>query len=196
MTLRFFVLQAHYRKPLDFVATALEAAATGWKGLNAALALMDRHGAQLGWSTAATNGPDGLSPELATSRERFIAAMDDDLNTSAALGELFELARPLRALANQLQINDAPSPEQRQMEARWRLLVELAGVLGLVAEVEPSPGAEAGPSAEAIEALVEKRRQAKAARNFQEADRIRSELREQGIDLVDKPGGVTIWIRE
>jgi len=54
MTLRFFVLQAHYRKPLDFVATALEAAATGWKGLNAALTLGDRHGAALGWSPAAS----------------------------------------------------------------------------------------------------------------------------------------------
>ena len=47
MTLRLFVLQAHYRKPLDFTAEALEAAATGWKGLNAALSLGDRHGASL-----------------------------------------------------------------------------------------------------------------------------------------------------
>jgi cysteinyl-tRNA synthetase len=76
------------------------------------------------------------------------------------------------------------------------LLVELAGVLGLVAEGVPSPAAEEGPSTEAIEALVEQRRQAKAARNFQEADRIRADLRSQGIELVDKPGGVTIWIRE
>ena len=53
MTLRLFVLQAHYRKPLDFTAEALEAAATGWKGLNAALSLGDRHGDSLGWSTAA-----------------------------------------------------------------------------------------------------------------------------------------------
>ena len=51
MTLRLFVLQAHYRKPLDFTAEALEAAATGWKGLNAALSLGDRHGESLGWST-------------------------------------------------------------------------------------------------------------------------------------------------
>ncbi|MFN7678532.1 MAG: cysteine--tRNA ligase [Cyanobacteriota bacterium] len=207
MTLRFFVLQAHYRKPLDFLAAALEAAGTGWKGLNAALALVDRHGAGLGWSAAKPYGPgavpevsvaepEDLGPELAASRERFIAAMDDDLNTAAALGELFDLARPLRALANQLQINEAPSAEQRHLEPRWRLLVELAGVLGLAAELEPSPSAQDGPGAEAIEALVERRRQAKASRNFQEADRIRAELRDQGIELVDKPGGVTIWIRE
>ena len=50
MTLRLFVLQAHYRKPLDFTAEALEAAATGWKGLNAAIGLGERHGESLGWT--------------------------------------------------------------------------------------------------------------------------------------------------
>ncbi|MEY4354633.1 MAG: hypothetical protein RLZZ609_2874 [Cyanobacteriota bacterium] len=196
MTLRFFVLQAHYRKPLDFIATALEAAATGWKGLNAALSLGVRHRDPLGWGAAKPIPPEGLAEELAASRSRFIAAMDDDLNTSAALGELFDLARPLRALANQLHINEAPSPAQLQLEPRWQLLVELAGVLGLAAEPESTLPTEAGLSQEAIEALVEQRKQAKAARNFGEADRIRSELRDQGVELVDKPGGVTVWIRE
>ncbi len=196
MTLRFFVLQAHYRKPLDFVAAALEAAATGWKGLHAALALGTRHGEVLGWAGAAGLAPNALAPELAASRERFIAAMDDDLNTSAALGELFELARPLRALANQLQINEAPTPAQRELLPRWQVLVELAGVLGLAAE-DAMPAALGNVlAAEAIEALVEKRKAAKAARDFAEADRIRAELRDEGVELVDKPGGITVWIRE
>jgi cysteinyl-tRNA synthetase len=83
------------------------------------------------------------------------------------------------------------------LEPRWQLLVELAGVLGLVVEeLEPAPPAEATLDAEAIEALVERRKAAKASRDFQEADRIRADLREQGVELVDKPGGVTIWIRE
>jgi cysteinyl-tRNA synthetase len=194
MTLRFFVLQAHYRKPLDFAPAALEAAATGWKGLNAALSLGPRHGAALGWS-AAEEEPTTVEPELAASQERFERAMDDDLNTAAALGELFELARPLRALANQLQINEAPTPTQLALRPRWRLLVELAGVLGLVAEPQDLAPAEEGLSAAAIEALVDQRRAAKAARDFPEADRLRDELRRQGVELVDKPGGVTVWIR-
>jgi cysteinyl-tRNA synthetase len=194
MTLRFFVLQAHYRKPLDFAPAALEAAATGWKGLNAALSLGARHGAALGWS-AAEEEPTTVEPELAASQERFERAMDDDLNTAAALGELFELARPLRALANQLQINEAPTPTQLALRPRWRLLVELAGVLGLVAEPQDLAPAEEGLSAAAIEALVDQRRAAKAARDFPEADRLRDELRRQGVELVDKPGGVTVWIR-
>jgi cysteinyl-tRNA synthetase len=208
MTLRLFVLQAHYRKPLDFTTAALDAAATGWKGLNAALSLGVRHGAALGWDGAPApppadlpadppaDPPADLPAELAASQERFLAAMEDDLNTAAALGELFDLARPLRALAHQLRNQEEPTASQRQLEPRWQLLVELAGVLGLVEELEPAPPEEEALAAEAIEALVERRKAAKASRDFQEADRIRADLREQGVELVDKPGGVTIWIRE
>jgi cysteinyl-tRNA synthetase len=204
MTLRLFVLQAHYRKPLDFTTAALDAAATGWKGLNAALCLGVRHGAALGWDGAPApppadlpaDPPADLPAELAASQERFLAAMEDDLNTAAALGELFDLARPLRALAHQLRNQEEPTASQCQLEPRWQLLVELAGVLGLVEELEPAPPEEAALAAEAIEALVERRKAAKASRDFQEADRIRADLREQGVELVDKPGGVTIWIRE
>ncbi|MEB3335055.1 MAG: cysteine--tRNA ligase [Cyanobacteriota bacterium] len=192
MTLRLFVLQAHYRKPLDFTAAALDAAATGWKGLNAALGLGSRQGADLGWQ----GEPLPLSDELAASRERFLAAMEDDLNTALALGELFDLARPLRALAHQLRNQEEPTASQRQLAPRWRLLVELAGVLGLVEEPEAALPAEASLDDGAIEALVERRKAAKASRDFAEADRIRADLRERGVELVDKPGGVTIWIRE
>ena len=134
MTLRLFVLQAHYRKPLDFTRAALEAAATGWQGLRAALGV----GASLGWSPLVAAEPDGAaSSELAASRARFVAAMDDDLNTSAALAEVFDLAKPLRGLAGRLRTVDAGtyalSEAERQLEERWRMLVELAGeVLGLV----------------------------------------------------------------
>jgi cysteinyl-tRNA synthetase len=236
MTLRLFVLQAHYRKPLDFTTAALDAAATGWKGLNGALGLGTRHGAALGWEgdpspppadraappaesapmqvgsaspfadsasppTASASplfaeGPADWPDELAASRQRFLAAMDDDLNTALALGELFDLARPLRALASQLRNQEEPTASQRQLAPRWRLLVELAAVLGLVEEPEPALAAAAGLDDGAIEALVEQRKAAKASRDFQEADRIRSELKRQGVELVDKPGGVTIWIRE
>jgi cysteinyl-tRNA synthetase len=196
MTLRLFVLQAHYRKPLDFTREALEAAATGWKGLNAALASGTRHGEQLGWTTGEAENDGPLSPELNALRQRFIAAMDDDLNTSAALGELFELARPLRALANRLRI-DAPSPEDRLLAPRWHLLSELAQVLGLKAESVAMAAESPVPGAAAIEALIEQRRAAKARKDFAEADRIRTALMEQGIELVDKPGGVTtVRLRE
>ena len=192
MTLRLFVLQAHYRKPLDFTAEALEAAAAGWRGLAAALAVGD---ALPEWRTAAAAG---LPADLEAFRQRFIDAMDDDLNTAAALGDLFELARPLRSLASRLRIGDAPGEADRQLLPRWRLLRELAGVLGLQAEGtgDSAPGQEGESLEESeIERLVARRREAKARRDYGEADRVRDQLRRQGIDLVDKPGGVTVWLR-
>jgi cysteinyl-tRNA synthetase len=134
MTLRLFVLQAHYRKPLDFTRTALDAAATGWQGLKAALGV----GESLGWKTVHVGLPQqAWSEELAASRARFVAAMDDDLNTSAALAELFDLAKPLRGLAGRLRTGDASqyslNEAEQGLQKRWQLLVELAGeVLGLI----------------------------------------------------------------
>jgi cysteinyl-tRNA synthetase len=197
MTLRLFVPQAHYRKPLDFTREALEAAAAGWKGLNAALAIGTRHGERLGWTAGGAANDAPLSSELSALRQRFVAAMDDDLNTSAALGELFELARPLRALANRLRNGDLPSPEDRLLAPRWHLLSELAQVLGLKAESVAMAAESEVPGGAAIDDLIEQRRAAKARKDFAEADRIRSALREQGVELVDKPGGVTtVRLRE
>lgn len=201
MTLRLFVLQAHYRKPLDFTADALEAAATGWKGLNAALSLGDRHSDSLGWHPAAPlmegamtadGGPTDTA--LVELEQRFISAMDDDLNSSGGLAVLFDLAKPLRALANRLERGEdaaLPEPELNALEGRWQLLRHLAAVLGLRSEAEAAASLDDG----AIDAAIAARKAAKAAKNYAEADRIRDELAAQGVELIDKPGGVTEWIR-
>ncbi|MCP9788669.1 cysteine--tRNA ligase [Cyanobium sp. Maggiore-St4-Cus] len=191
MTLRLFTLQAHYRKPLDFSADALEAAATGWKGLNAALGL-----------AASTSSADpGATPELAAARARFAAAMDDDLNTSAALAVLFELAKPLRALANRLERGDSSAAAEArapELVEQGQLLLELAGVLGLQSETEAktsSSSTSPGPSDAEIQAQIDQRQAAKAAKDFPAADGIRDGLRAQGIELIDRPGGITEWLR-
>ena len=217
MTLRLFVLQAHYRKPLDFTEDALEAAATGWKGLNAALALGDRHGNNLGWASpeplpeaavVSLGGAPSREPlqeqplqeqpsqtqQLQALEQRFIDAMDDDLNSSGALAVLFDLAKPLRAMANRLDRGEdagLPGDEISGLAARWLLLRHLAGVLGLRQEAE----AEASLDDSAITTAIEARKAAKAAKNYGEADRIRNELLAQGIELIDKPGGITEWVR-
>ncbi|MFZ4805143.1 MAG: cysteine--tRNA ligase [Synechococcus lacustris] len=211
MTLRLFVLQAHYRKPLDFSAEALDAAATGWKGLNAALLLGERQQQALGWAAASASDPtchgqiDPIEePWLSANRDRFMAAMDDDLNSSAALAVLFELARPLRALANRLERGDAPNQEDRSLEPQWQLLQELTAVLGLrpegagASQANPEASANSGATGEIqaeIQQQIEARRIAKAAKNFVEADRIRDEFRARGIELIDRPGGLTDWIQ-
>ena len=189
MTLRLFVLQAHYRKPLDFTAEALDAAASGWKGLNSALLVGERHSESLGWSTA----PGEVSPELEEQRQRFMEAMDDDLNSSGGLAVLFELARPLRALANRLERGDAIHPEDKLLCGQWQLLQDLTGALGLATEIT-APAAASDDSAR-IHDLIEARKAAKANKDYGEADRIRAKLKAEGVELIDKPGGVTDWIR-
>ena len=201
MTLRLFVLQAHYRKPLDFTANALDAAATGWKGLNAALSLGDRHRDSLGWSTAAPLPEGAISADggpndtaLVELEQRFISAMDDDLNSSGGLAVLFDLAKPLRAVANRLERGEDAAVAQQELqglEGRWQLLRHLAAVLGLRSETEAASGLDDS----AIDAAIAARKAAKAAKDYAEADRIRDELAAQGVELIDKPGGVTEWIR-
>ncbi|MFM7314544.1 MAG: DALR domain-containing protein, partial [Cyanobium sp.] len=205
MTLRLFTLQAHYRKPLDFTGEALQAAAVGWKGLNAALTLassLDPAAPPVEAITPAQAARDAtaLPAELAVVRDRFVAAMDDDLNTSAAVAVLFELGRPLRALANRLERGDEAAAEEAHQAtslAQASLLVELAAVLGLKPESSGrgGPGGREGPTQAQIEERIAQRRAAKAARDFATADRIRDQLRADGIELIDRPGGVTDWIR-
>lgn len=205
MTLRMFVLQAHYRKPLDFTDEALKAASTGWKGLNAALGLGHRYSEALRWpeASALTKGNKGIvtttelgSKQLATLEQKFIEAMDDDLNSSGALAVLFDLAKPLRALANRLNRNDVaalPANEVTTLAEQWDLLRNLSAVLGLRYETET---AQTDTNDEAaIKTAIETRKAAKAAKNYTEADRIRDELVAQGIELIDKPEGITEWIR-
>ena len=135
---------------------------------------------------------------LLSARQRFSDAMDDDLNSSGALAVLFDLARPLRALANRLDRGDAPNhsdDEGQGLQQRWLLLRELAGVLGLRLERPSDNEAETDLDSQAIEAAIEARRLAKQSKDFAEADRIRAELTAQGIELIDKPGGITEWRR-
>ncbi len=207
MTLRLFVLQAHYRKPLDFTEEALKASSVGWKGLNAALCLGINFSESLGWfdKNSLRNEVDTLlgsiKEQLDQLRQRFIDSMDDDLNTSAALAVLFELARPLRSLANRLDRGDITAIEENNginFYSRWKLLVELAQVLGLKAE-ESSKVESLDNSyndEKNIQEAISLRKEAKAARNFVKADQIREHLKTCGIELIDKPGGVTEWFRK
>ena len=125
--------------------------------------------------------------------------MNDDLNTSMALSIIFELARPLKTLANKLDRGDknAFQPnDQKALSNRWNLLVQLAGVLGLKAETTARSSSESEYSDDLgkIKAAIAERKEAKANRDYAKADKIRNKLKALGIELVDKSNGETDWI--
>jgi cysteinyl-tRNA synthetase len=162
--LRLWILTSHYRKPLTFSEETLDAAKHGADRLQTAA------------RAASSEGDAGIA--LAAYRERFIEAMDDDLNTPQALAVLFDLAR---------EINRARDGGKGAAEAQG-VLLELADVLGL--RLERSERAiEAAPF---IDLLVQIRNELRAAKQFELADRVRDGLAQLEITLEDSPDG-TIW---
>ncbi len=192
MAVRLFILQAHYRKPVDFTDEALEAATNGWNTLKEGLLFGEQYGNKLGWKEL-NSDTSKIIEEFST---RFAASVDDDFNFAGGLAVLFELAKELRREGNLLIHEGKTQTSPEQLQRQWATLVELAEVLGFTAQFEENvKEANAGLSEAEIEALIEQRKQARQAKNFAEGDRIRDELKAQGIILIDKPGGVTEWHR-
>ncbi|MEM9769982.1 MAG: cysteine--tRNA ligase, partial [Cyanobacteria bacterium P01_D01_bin.71] len=184
MAVRLFLLQGHYRKPVDFTDEAIAAVKNGWQTLAEGLRFGSNYGAKLGWSDI--DNPDFLNAAaMRIDRDRppvkqFQTAMDDDFNTAGALAVLFELAKDLRRASNLIVHTGAADTSSEALRQQWQTLMVLAAVLGLKAAaiVNPAP-TEGGADAE-INALVEQRKAARAAKNFAESDRIRDELQAQG----------------
>ena len=167
--IRFFIVRSHYRSPVNFTDGILNDAKQGLTRLYTALR---------GQELPASSGIDWNNPYAA----RFKAAMDDDFGTSEAISVLFELAG---------EVNKSRDVQQA------RLLKDLAGVLGLLQrDPEAFLQGEAGDglSAEQIEALIQARKDARAAKNWAESDRIRDQLTAAGIVLEDS-AGTTTWRR-
>jgi cysteinyl-tRNA synthetase len=168
-TVRFFMLRAHYRSPLNHSDAHLDDARAALKRLYTALSAVPAADVAIDWA----------DPFAA----RFQAAMDEDFNTPVALSVLFDLAS---------EVNRGKNPQHAG------LLRALGGVLGLL-QADPAAYLQGGGSADklddaAIAEQIEARSAAKQAKDFAEADRIRKALLEQGIVLKDSPAGTT-WER-
>lgn len=188
MALRLFVLQAHYRKPLDFTDEAITTAENSWNNLKDALLFGPRYGARLGWQTKSSS----LITEVV---EKFQISGDDDFNFSGSLAVLFELAKELRREANILVHKGNTQKSSVNLYSQWQTLVSLANVLGLEAIPEEKEYNTDTFSILEIEVLIQKRYEARKNKDFLESDRIRNQLKEQNINLIDGKEG-TRWYRD
>ncbi|MDJ0576537.1 MAG: cysteine--tRNA ligase [Xenococcaceae cyanobacterium MO_234.B1] len=186
MAVRLFILQAHYRKPVDFTDEAIEAATNGWETLQEGLLFGDRFGKQLGFTNAGVD--DSLT-------QKFKNAVDDDFNFAGGLAVLFEIAKELRKEGNILVHQGKTETNPKQLETQWHTLVELAGVLGFSAQLEAETDHSGDDLTDTeIAALIQQRTEARTAKNWAESDRIRDELKAKGISLIDTKEGTT-WHR-
>ncbi|MEG4504586.1 cysteine--tRNA ligase [Microcoleus sp. F6_B4] len=189
MAVRLFVLMAQYRSQIDFTEEAIASAKNGWNTINEGLLFGLRYGSQLSWDVEKT-GQDSKAVQ------EFQSAMDNDFNTPGAVTVLFELAKELAKEGNVLVHQGKTETSPDLLQQKWVTLVSLAGVLGL--EVQPesdSNDAVDGLSDAEIEVMIQQRKDARKAKNFAEGDRIRNELKDRGITLIDQKDGTTIWHR-
>jgi len=174
--LRLVVLSSSYRSPLAY---GKEIAADNLRKLARIRSALEP---AIGTTTSGEQ-VDRLKAAAEAAREQFIAAMDDDFNTSGALAAIFELVRAINT-ARDAGVGGEP------FEQAQGVLRELTGVLGLTLEdTTRGRGKEAEPF---IELLVELRSELRKARQFQLADMIRTRLGELGVTLEDTPQG-TRW---
>ena len=187
MAVRLFILQAQYRKPVDFNDKALAGATNAWSTLKEGLLFGDRYGEKLGF----TSDSDSLDEDAIA---KFKEAVDDDFNFAGGLAVLFEIAKNLEKESNLIIHEEESKTPVAKLAQQWQTLVHLATVLGFEAQLELENNTDGLSDAE-IDALVQQRLEAKKNKNYAESDRIRDELQAQGITLIDKPGAVTIWNR-
>ena len=175
--LRYLLLSSHYRKQLNFTWTGMDQAEEAIRRIVDFRARLE------------TVTGDGVHPHVQEAvekaRQAFTSALQQDLNTAAALAAVFDLVRDLNAAI------DAKAISASEAEAVRQAMDDCDRVLGVVS-LRQAEDAQPPVAVEEIERLIEARRAARQRREFAEADRIRDELAERGVLLEDKPGG-TRW---
>ncbi len=186
--LRFFMLSAHYRSPLNFSAELMEASKNGLERIRTAMAKLKEleqstqgnsgGGAQTGAMTETEQENVSAAKELVAKYE---AAMDDDFNTADAVSAIFELVKLSNSTAS-----ETASPAY--ISYLRQTIGQLCDVMGIITETKKES------LDEEIEAMIEARQQARKEKNYALADEIRGKLSEMGIILEDTRQGVK-WRR-
>lgn len=172
--LRFFLLSAHYRSPINYSYDAMEQTKAG---LDRLYGVRD-HMEQLLGSDISGGRDEELDKKVQEEKKEFVEAMEDDLNTARATGSLFSLARDINT-------HIAGGAKKDSLQEAYDVFMELAGVLGILGRRDEMDASE-------IEALLEERKEARKNKDFARADAIRDELADWGIAIEDTREG-TLW---
>jgi cysteinyl-tRNA synthetase len=200
---RFFIISAHYRSPIDFSDQNLDDAKTGLSRFYELLKTADELLAKMPVPIKApcptlADSEREIYDRIEMLEERFVEAMDDDFNAALAIGHLFEAVRGLNRLIAEKRFDECPL-SLAVLNNGVKKLRRLGEVLGLFGsepaawlEKQKSDGLQGGElTAEAIETLIAERKQARADRNFARGDEIRDELDAKGVILLDSREGTT-----
>ena len=200
--LRLFILQNHYRSPVDYSDGALnEARSALLRGYTALKLVKDLLQALPDSADRFKQGSDKWDEDFSDLADKFNAAMDDDFNTAQALGYVFETVRRMNYIAADKQMK--PSEKAQKLAAAERTMGYFASVLGVfhsdadaffMSDKEKELR-KRGLNAADIEALVAQRNAARAAKDWATADAIRAQLAQQNIVLKDT-AGQTHWMIE
>ena len=189
MTIRFFILNSHYRSNTDFSDEALAAAGRGYDRLIGAVGLVRQRLADAGpyIGDPGEEADRGFLERIEEHKARFLAAMDDDLNAPQALAALFDLSRAVNTLLNSGQIVTAGT--LAAIDGAYRALG--GDILGVIPDELPQEGGESGLDAALRELLIDLRAAARKNKDWATADMIRDRLAAAGVALEDRPEGTT-----
>lgn len=178
--IKFMMLQAHYRSPINYSLEIIEQCRAALERLHTCRDNLDFQ--MKNAAPEITEGEDDFREAVEKRVEQFVTAMDDDLNTADGIAALFDLVRDINAFVSKPRSKGILSFAAEKFD-------ELCGVLGLLYN-RGGDGLD-----QEIEALIAQRQQARKEKNFKLADEIRDKLAAQGITLKDTPQGVQ-WTRK
>ncbi len=176
--IRFFMLQAHYRSPINFSAELMEQAKSAVERVYTCIDNLEflLNNSQ---ERPMSDEDKSFADKIASCRQKFIDAMDDDLNTADAIAAIFDII-----YASNTGLSESEQNNRATVQLALDTIHELGSILGLFEKSSKKD------ISQEVEELIKKRTEARAAKNWAEADAIRDRLKEMNIELKDTPMGV------
>jgi cysteinyl-tRNA synthetase len=194
--LRYFLLSNHYRSPLDFSFDALEEAEKGLKRVYSALAQIDAELTKTKWKKSPF--PQELETEMDAIEAKWTESMEDDLNTAAALGQIFNAVRLAGRVLEDKSLRKSEGAKKlwARIADRIRSWSDALGLFGsdpekVLEELRNVRAARKGIDPAVVQAKLDERLAARKEKDFARSDELRDELAAMGVEVKDTPTGAT-----